>query len=86
MEYPRCRFGVEACDLLDFDSSRRTFDLDAFGQAVRSVNPTADVLLLSAATGQGMRAWYDWIDSGPDVLGERRSGSTRSIDKANPSE
>lgn len=73
---------VNKVDLLPYVD----FDLDAFGQAVRSVNPTADVLLLSAATGQGMRAWYDWIDSGPDVLGERRSGSTRSIDKANPSE
>lgn len=63
---------VNKVDLLPYVD----FDLDVFGRAVRAVNHDADVLLLSAATGEGLAAWYDWIGS----------GRGRSIDKANPSE
>jgi hydrogenase nickel incorporation protein HypB len=50
---------VNKVDLLPYVD----FDHDVFRHAVRSVNPGAGVLLLSAATGEGMTAWYDWIDS-----------------------
>lgn len=37
------------------------FDLDQSMDALRSVNPTAPVLQVSARTGEGMDAWLDWI-------------------------
>lgn len=38
-----------------------TFDLETcFGYA-RSVNPGVDVLPVSATTGDGIEAWYDWL-------------------------
>jgi hydrogenase nickel incorporation protein HypB len=49
------------------------FDLDVFQRAVRAVNPNVDVLLLSAATGEGTAAWYDWIDSGRGSLSTQLS-------------
>lgn len=38
------------------------FDLESFRNFVRSVNPTAEILPISAKTGDGIAAWYDWID------------------------
>jgi hydrogenase nickel incorporation protein HypB len=37
------------------------FDLDAFQELVRSLNPGAPVIVLSAKTGEGMSLWLDWL-------------------------
>ena len=39
---------------VDFDTARHAVDL-------AKVSPRADVLRLSATTGEGVRAWYDWL-------------------------
>ena len=39
------------------------FDLDVCAGHARSVNPHVEVLALSATTGDGTSAWYDWIDA-----------------------
>ena len=36
-------------------------DVDTYVARVREVNPTATVLPVSARTGEGMAAWYDWL-------------------------
>jgi hydrogenase nickel incorporation protein HypB len=57
------------------------FDLDAFGKFVQSINPTAEILPLSAKTGDGIAAWYRWI--------ELRANSCMpkgSVDKTKPRE
>lgn len=36
-------------------------DVDQYVSAVRQVNPTATILPISARTGEGMSAWYDWL-------------------------
>ena len=37
------------------------FDLDGFVGNLRKVNPAADVLFVSARTGEGVDAWCDWL-------------------------
>ena len=52
------------------------FDLEKFGMFVRSINPTAEILPLSATTGDGTAAWYRWLEV------RANSGmSQRSVDK-----
>ena len=36
-------------------------DVETYMRRVREVNPTAVVLPVSARTGEGMDAWYDWL-------------------------
>ena len=36
-------------------------DVDTYLARVREVNPTATVLPVSARTGEGMNAWFDWL-------------------------
>ena len=36
-------------------------DLDAYVERVRQVNPAATILPVSARTGEGMPAWFDWV-------------------------
>ena len=36
-------------------------DVDAYIAHIRQVNPTAEILPVSARTGAGMAAWYGWI-------------------------
>jgi len=36
-------------------------DVDTYVARVRQVNPTATVLPVSARTGEGMAAWFDWL-------------------------
>lgn len=38
------------------------FDLERCSRYARSVNPAAEILPLSAKTGDGVPAWYEWID------------------------
>lgn len=37
------------------------FDMDEFRRNLRKVNPAAEVLLVSARTGEGVDAWCDWL-------------------------
>lgn len=39
------------------------FDLDVCGSYARSVNPRLEIIPMSATTGDGIEAWYDWIDA-----------------------
>ncbi len=36
-------------------------DLDRYVAHIRAVNPTAKILPISAHTGEGMPAWFDWL-------------------------
>jgi hydrogenase nickel incorporation protein HypB len=49
---------VNKTDLLPYVN----FDLEACRGYVRSVNPGAEILPMSATTGDGSRLWYEWID------------------------
>ena len=44
------------------------FDLEKCAGYARSVNPGVNILPLSATTGEGVQAWYDWIASQADAL------------------
>jgi hydrogenase nickel incorporation protein HypB len=39
------------------------FDIDRFVANLRDVNPRAELLPLSARTGEGVDAWCDWLGS-----------------------
>src|SRR5580700_8493120 len=41
------------------------FDLDGFVGNLRKVNPAAEVMLVSARTGEGVGAWCDWLRALP---------------------
>ncbi len=43
------------------------FDLEKCAGYARSVNPGVNILPLSATTGEGVPAWYDWIASQADA-------------------
>jgi hydrogenase nickel incorporation protein HypB len=45
---------VDLLPYLDFDTAQHATDL-------KSVNPHAELLPLSATTGEGVPAWYDWL-------------------------
>ena len=55
------------------------FDLDAFLTNLRSVNPSAEIILASAHTGEGVDEWCAWLtrDGSVSTL-SRDSGSPRS--------
>jgi hydrogenase nickel incorporation protein HypB len=48
------------------------FDVDKAIAAARRVNPTIEVLQVSATKGDGMDAWLDWIRAGSTVAREAR--------------
>jgi hydrogenase nickel incorporation protein HypB len=52
------------------------FDLEKFGNFVKSINPTAEILPLSATKGDGTAAWHDWIE-----LRANGDMSQRPVDK-----
>jgi hydrogenase nickel incorporation protein HypB len=41
------------------------FDMDGFLGNLRKVNPAAEVMLVSARTGDGVDAWCDWLRALP---------------------
>ena len=41
------------------------FDMDGFLGNLRKVNPAAEVMLVSARTGEGVDAWCDWLRALP---------------------
>lgn len=48
---------LNKCDLMEVFA----FDLDAFTNGVRMVNPDVPILRVSARTGEGMDAWAEWL-------------------------
>ena len=54
-----------ACDALVLNKvdllPHLSFDVDAFLDHARHVNPRLRVIPLSAQTGEGLSAWYDWL-------------------------
>jgi hydrogenase nickel incorporation protein HypB len=38
------------------------FRLDAFTRAVGGLNPSARIMPVSARTGEGLEAWFDWLE------------------------
>jgi hydrogenase nickel incorporation protein HypB len=68
---------VNKTDLLPYVD----FDLETCCGYVRSLNPDAEILPISATSGDGSARWYEWIES--------RANSTMSltaVDKTNPPE
>src|SRR4051812_23546944 len=45
-----------------------TFDLETCAGFARSVNPGVEILPVSATSGAGLEAWYDWIRTQISVL------------------
>lgn len=48
---------INKIDLMDYIE----FNLERVLADIRAVNPEAQIFQLSATTGQGMKAWYDWL-------------------------
>jgi hydrogenase nickel incorporation protein HypB len=48
---------VNKTDLLPYVD----FDVKAHAADLRRVSPTSLMLQVSASTGEGMQAWYDWL-------------------------
>jgi hydrogenase nickel incorporation protein HypB len=38
------------------------FDMEEFASAVKGLNPNAEIIPVSAKTGEGMEAWYKWLE------------------------
>lgn len=51
---------LNKCDLLPY----LTFDTELAIDYARRINPSLQVIRLSAVSGEGMPAWLDWIDAG----------------------
>jgi hydrogenase nickel incorporation protein HypB len=69
LKYPTMFAASDLClinkmDLLPYVD----FDVDACERAARQVNPRLEFCRVSATTGEGMAAWYEWLRS-------RRQGS-----------
>ena len=52
------------------------FDADVFAAAVQRVNPGLPVLHVSATTGEGLAAWYCWLEAGRTRLNESAREAT----------
>ncbi len=61
------------------------FDLEKCAGYARSVNPGVNILPLSATTGEGVQAWYEWIGS-QEFATANICMSLDSVDKTNPPE
>ncbi len=48
---------INKMDLADFVD----FDLDRVIDHVRSLRPDIQIFQVSAKTGEGLEAWYDWL-------------------------
>ena len=67
---------INKIDLLSYVD----FDLDKCAGYARSVNPDVNILSLSATTGEGVSAWYDWVASQAEATANM-SMSLDSVDK-----
>ncbi len=72
---------VNKIDLLPYVD----FDLEKCCSYARSVNPGVNILPVSATTGEGVQAWYDWIGSQASASANADM-SRRSVDKTNSPE
>ena len=67
---------VNKIDLLPYVD----FDLEKCCSYARSVNPSVNILPVSATTGEGVQAWYEWITSQVGASANIDM-SRRSVDK-----
>jgi hydrogenase nickel incorporation protein HypB len=72
---------INKIDLLPYVS----FDLEACIGHARSLNADVNILPLSATTGDGISAWYDWIGIRANTL-QNPGMSCDSVDKTKPPE
>ena len=73
LKYPVMFRSVEAVAVNKIDLlPHLDFDLGLFLANVRSVNPTAEIFLVSATTGEGLDDWLAWVRRG---LGAGRAAS-----------
>jgi len=72
---------VNKIDLLPYVD----FDLERCTGYARSINPGVNILSLSATTGEGVAAWYDWIRS-QSKASANQGLSPDAVDKTNPRE
>jgi hydrogenase nickel incorporation protein HypB len=66
---------LNKCDLLP----HLDFDADLAEANARRVNPDLTVFRVSAARGEGMSAWVDWIAAGLEAQGARRAESVDAL-------
>ena len=66
---------LSKCDLLP----HLDFDADLAEANARRVNPDLTVFRVSAARGEGMSAWVDWIAAGLEAQGARRAESVDAL-------
>ena len=66
---------LSKCDLLP----HLDFDADLAEANARRVNPDLTVFRVSAARGEGMGAWVDWIAAGLEAQGARRAESVDAL-------
>ena len=48
---------INKIDLIDYIK----FDMERVLADIRAVNPQANILQISATTGEGMQDWYNWL-------------------------
>ena len=66
---------LNKCDLLPY----LDFDADLAEANARRVNPNLAIFRVSAARGEGMSAWVDWIAAGLEAQGARRAESVDTL-------
>jgi hydrogenase nickel incorporation protein HypB len=66
---------VNKSDLLPYVD----FDVDQCLRRIRQINPRAEFLTLSAATGEGLAAWYGWLDGATSQAAAPTSREARSV-------
>ena len=66
---------VNKSDLLPYVD----FDVDACLHRIRQINPRAEFLTLSATTGEGLAAWYGWLDGAASQPAAPTSRTARSV-------
>ncbi|MET3936021.1 hydrogenase nickel incorporation protein HypB [Arthrobacter sp. OAP107] len=64
---------VNKSDLLPYVD----FDVDQCLRRIRQINPRAEVLTLSATTGEGLAAWYGWLDGAASHVAAPTPGVAR---------
>ena len=63
------------CDLLPY----LKFDADLCEANARRVNPSIEVMRLSATTGVGMAAWIDWVREGARAVREAKAATVEAL-------
>ncbi|MDR6414175.1 hydrogenase nickel incorporation protein HypB [Pseudarthrobacter sulfonivorans] len=58
------------------------FDVDECVRRIRHLNAHAEFLVLSATTGDGVAAWYDWLDGRPSRTATRAGSSTGPLEES----